>query len=400
MTSRRKVVGLLFYFCLSLFVGCKDEVTQPESNNLFQVEDKKEIANKIITSSGGPVSGEDREASTGVIVTANPNAFTSENRIVITSAKFKSNVHSQLYNPVTSLIGIAFDGSVKDPLLVSIECKIPKDMFAMAFAVNPSTGSLEALPFVTRTSLGVITQITKTTNIIVSWVKKEELYRDAQSNFKPSLDNWEFSDAPTAVRTNGTTVGHTLSAYWYFRNQKSPRLYGAFQKINPVIERLRESSNAQGHHLVAYLDSISGWNTAAISFPAIYKQYQIPTSEQVYLASAYAVLLTKQPQIIGIPRGSTILPFILYRVYGGNMFISDPKYPSDDNRFVQLWEGEQLLYEAGTPFESKAVSFFGSTYVNEDEPISAWKKLEEGSIAKEIRMPYLLTMVDKKLYRI
>ena len=134
-------------------------------------------------------------------------------------------------------------GFAQETLVVTIPVQLAPDQFAMGFFYDAATGRLEGMPLLalTETSITISTRHFSDFMVLapdgVNVGKKTSV--DIDTGFRPGKDDWQFPNAGSAIASGGHCSGQSLSAMWYFDQQRVARgespLYGLYDNTDSQI---------------------------------------------------------------------------------------------------------------------------------------------------------------------
>ncbi len=315
-----------------------------------------------ITITGGSIDG--------FKIVVPPGAFTESKSVSISSAAVREHTFGGDFNPISSMIRIDYGGGyATEPMIVHIPVQVPKGHFAMGFYYDEETGELEGIPvsaindneivLTTRhfsgkhlsdgRKGGILSSKTYV-DVIVASMESAKLFGLQESGFRPGTDDWEFPNQGSYVASGGHCTGQSITAIWYYGVRKlganDPPLHDRFSKIPAVWQ-----DNRDGYRFASVVwadqDRDKRWNWADKFEEIGTKRFSHDSLH--YLSFAYAIHLTKKPQLIAVRDANGGHAMIVYKTNGRVMSIADPNYPSGYNHFVTLAEsGSFMPYESPT----------------------------------------------------
>jgi len=304
-----------------------------------------------ITKPGTPVDG--------LEVTVPANGYTTNPTLKIAYATVKNHQFGANFNPISPLISISLDGSYSKGLMsVTIPVTIPQGHIPLGFYIDDATGKLEGIPFsnITSNSITLLTRhflpasklksgavnlksaAPTGANIIISSISESLLNGQPiiSSGFKPGTDDWEFVNYGSYIAPGGHCAGQNMAAMWYFFEKKPTE-----GKLNDKFSDNANfwQDNAKGYKFCSVIHKDLEWDGL---FASIFDKYIDKNQEmdkQKLLTIAGVMLLTGEPQGIGIYRQTGTNTdgtpkysghdLICYQVSvsSGKLFISDPNTP-------------------------------------------------------------------------
>lgn len=312
----------------------------------------------------------------------------------------------QLFNPLSPLITVENGGDYSEsPMLVTIPVNVPKDEFAMAFFYDDKTGRLEGMPLVAAGENSLTVATSHFSSFIVSSVKRAILQNMAENidtGFRPGVDDWQFPNLGSYITPGGQCAGQSLTALWYYHEIKSKggkSLFNTYDNNGGKPTRDLWVDDTFGYRFASVLQN-------DISRPG--SEFMIETSAQsggtVYNAFAYSMLVTGQPQFIGVDAssGESGHAMVVYRVSPGMLWVADPNFPGKTNRTIPYVSGKLGPYYSGeNANQGESISYDIFEYVSAralvdwDKLSSRWKEFEDGSIGSAEFPEYTLSVTDE-----
>lgn len=377
---------------------------RPSKNIIF--EKGSTAVRETIGSAGGAVTV-DRpgEALDGFAIEAPAGAFAKNTRFTVTYHPITAHNLGPYFNPVTPLIKVDNGGRYSaEPMVVTIPVPRDPDSFTMAFYYDRQAGTLEGLPLV-GSGDGFITVATRHfSDLVASSISFNELRGklDIDTGFRPGYDDWQFTNYGSLVAPRGHCAGQAVSAMWYFyeRRLKGERpLYGRYDNNDRgygTIDFWQDDS--WGYRLASAVQQDIDWDRLIRRILLDYRGYD---DNLTFMAFAYAMLITGEPQYVGI--ASSTKPgshaIIAYRLEQDKIYVADPNYPGTE-RVIRYTGGRFLPYNSGANATDIAsgnevsydrIGYFAKTAIVEWARVGErWAELDRGAVAGDLFPAYPL----------
>jgi hypothetical protein len=299
-----------------------------------------------------------------------PDAFPETKTVVVSSAPVTEHSLGPDFNPISPMIRVDYGGGyAEEPMLVHVPVQVPAGHFAMGFYYDEETGEVEGIPvaaitdseivLVTRHFSGQhlgdgrksgILRAGTFADMLVASVRADTLYGAQESGFRPGIDDWEFENQGSYIAPEGHCTGQSMTAMWYYSARKlregDPPLYNRFSTLSGMWQ-----DNRDGYRFASVVwadqDDTKRWDWAD-KFEAI-GTTRFSHAELHYLSFAYALHISRKPQLICVRGDMGGHAMIVYRANSRVLSIADPNFPSTSNHFVTLAEnGTFLPYESTT----------------------------------------------------
>ncbi len=372
------------------------------------------VLDTTVSTSGGTltVSGTGT-ALDGAELTVPSGAFDGAAPVSMTYADISGHTLGSKVTPVTGLIRVkAGSGYANELLQLKIPVSIDEGDYAMGFYVDEETGELTGVPSVFAD--GHVSLFARrfgsaapaapparagaweSASILISSFNKDAmLAMDADSGFRPGVDDWEFSNRGSYTSPGGICSGMTMTAMYYYYNQKPSKgaLYGNYDTLenlwqdNP--EGYRWSSQAQKDNV--QFDSLEHYNS--------YYDMVAKTWQDVYLSTAIAIYVTGQPQMLGVYSNLGGHALAAYRTYNRQIYVADPNWPGDQSRTVTLkadntfqpYDGK--LEQGGNNFTFPYILFEAKdANINWSLQEAEWREFEAGAAGDTLFPDYTLSV--------
>ncbi len=295
----------------------------------------------------------------GLEIAIPANSFTTNPTLTVAYSEIKSHQFGSNFNPISPVISISCNGGyAKDLLSVTIPVTIPQGHVPLAFYIDDSSGKLESIPFksISSNSITLLTRhflpgsklksgdlspkssMSTGANIVVSSIPESVLngQQIIASGFKPGTDDWEFVNYGSYIAPGGHCAGQTMAAMWYYYEKKSSAgsLFNKFSDNAKFWE-----DNARGYRFCSVIHNDLDWDGTISSLFDKYIDKNQELDKLKFLTIAGAMLITGEPQGVGIFRQTGLNTngtpkygghdLICYQVSvsGGKLYISDPNKP-------------------------------------------------------------------------
>lgn len=297
----------------------------------------------------------------GMTVEVAGGSYPAPMPFTVKTTEIKGHKLGPLFHPATPLItldnGHAF---AAHPMTVKIPVEIAEDEFALGFYYNRKSGKLEGLPLVTEDA-GSITLMTRHfSDLVVSKAKRSDIAKGlpADSGFRPGVDDWQFVNRGSWLAPGGHCAGQSMSAMWYYLERKKGAneraLYGRYDNNDYGMGTIDlDQDDSWGYRFASMVQDELDWDSLMRWVMMTFKGFD---TRLTWLAFAYSVQLTGEPQYIGI-RGNLNTAdgkteevghaMVVYKVDEKGLYVADPNYPGRDDRKVLFGELGLQPYESG-----------------------------------------------------
>lgn len=430
--AKRALFAAMMVCFLIIIISCNnsnkknsDKRTETPVKKIFTGENI-EVAKKIISPDGGSILiNKPGDPLDGLSIEVPANAYDDENEFVISYSKIERHDLGPDFNPVTPLISINNGaGDSYEPMKLKIPVKVGEGQFAMPFLYDATTGELEAMQVVdsedgyitaytTRFSVKSETGNSAVTNkkvvpsfagdivdvglygIIVSALGTDKLLAEITTPFKPGVDDWEFRNWGSNIAPGGHCAGQALGMLWYYSYKKSkggPSLNGLFDNNGRTKTPWLWEDDAYAYRFCSMLQV--EW--ANSNSNDLLEWWQGNNDLNTMYAFAYAMIITKQPQLVVIypkDKDSASHAMVIYGMKEGTLFVADPNFPGDTTRRIWFGSGEgkkwYAPYNSSDYAGSNAKEYPKIHYLAKSGITSwgiaaeHWQKMGDGNIGKE-----------------
>ncbi|NLV34164.1 MAG: zinc ribbon domain-containing protein [Clostridiaceae bacterium] len=324
-----------------------------------------------VPSSGTNINITDAQSPmNGMNISVPAGAYASNVDFNIEVTEINSHNLGTQFDPVTPLISVNNSETIaRLPLRITIPIKISSDYFAMAFYYDRSTGKFEAIPFESMSSSHITILTTHFSEIVVSRISKEDLNKlskSIDSGFAPGKDDWPFVNYGSALAPGGHCAGQSLTMAWYYFeqyvNNKQDRLNDRFDNNGGTLTESFWQDDSYGYRFASIIQDQITWNSWEFQQ---YLQQAQQEHQLTYDAFAYAMLITGEPQFMGIysrdqygnrTGGHALLA---YKLENGKIYVADPNYPGQENRTVIIQNNQFQPYSSGS--NANDIMSYGAT---------------------------------------
>jgi len=306
-----------------------------------------------IDKSGSPVQGLTLDVPNG--------AYPSDTVFSIST----SEILAQGFDPAITLIsplihvenGGTFAGS---PMMVKVPCVIPDDATPMAFYYDSDTKKLEYIPVVDFDKNSVTFAVEHFSTTVIGYVKNDLTSGTpvVNSGFTPGVDDFALVNNGSSLTPRGECMGQTLAALWYYNNMKSidGPLYGKYDDFTKDTKMAIETKGFQQDDVLAYrLGAVIQNDVGNVDREKVigkFLQMHLHTPDQVRYRQLVAAMKLLGPQLIFIYATDSHNEFvtghaiIAYKVDGDKIYVSDPNFPGNTSRFIQITNGKFIPYSS------------------------------------------------------
>jgi hypothetical protein len=374
---------------------------------------KVDLATQTVSTSGGVIEiDKPGDPLDGLRIEVPSGSYSGSKTFNISYTPVTGHELGENFNPISPLISIDNGGGYSDEIvLVTIPVEIPEGKFAMGFFYDKDTGTLEGIPIVEEDSTHITIATRHFSDVVVSLIDNVVLSADIKSGFLPGVDDWQFTNHGSYI-ASGHCSGQSLTAMWYYCEKtlnKAPHLYGLYDNNGGTKTPDLWEDDSLGYRLASIVHKDS-----EVFYNAVLFKIGLHISENhmlAYRAFAYAILLTEEPQYVGI----YTLDFsgghamVVYGVGNNTLYIADPNYPGRPDRQIKLVDGKFTPYNSGDNFDAIQqgegeeypwIYYFAKTALIDWAQIGKrWGELEDKSILKTIGNyfpAYKLIYTDEK----
>ena len=303
---------------------------------------------------GSPINGLSIEVPEG--------AYEKDPPFKLSTRTIKNHQFGPGFNPITPLIHVDNGGAfAAEAMTVSVPIQISPDEFALAFFYDEKTGELEGIPLLELTGDKITLLTSHFSDFVITKIPFAELADpNVDTGFAPGVDDWQFVNEGSSIAPGGHCSGQTLTAMWYyyekFLGAGERRLYGRYDNNNygfSTIDFQQDDSWGQRWASVVQVDQ---WDKGL----AFYRLWGLTSDALTWYSFAYAMKLTGEPQYVSIGRyvpeqdaqGQTKdvrkgHALVAYKIEGNRLWVADPNYPGETNRYISFENGAFQPYASG-----------------------------------------------------
>ena len=371
------------------------------------------VGSGIVESSGGTVIAQDPASPlNGLELSVPAGAYPSTLQVNISYAPVVEHTFGEHFQPVTPLIIVENGGQYSEELMtVRIPVDIPADYFAMAFYYDDEAGTLEGIPSsVEGDSITIVTR--HFSCFLVSIIRNtvlDDLLKDGiDSGFRPGGDDWQFTNRGSYIVPNGHCAGQSVSAMWYYCEKPDGNdafLWNLYDNNgnDPATPDLWQD-DSYGYRFASTAQLDIRWGKFEVDFQRALRGQD---DEAHFKAFAYAIMLTGEPQYVGISSSAGGgHAMIVYRVDGKGMAIADPNYPGDTGRRIEYKDGAFTPYNSGANADEiaagngrayESIGYMAKTAMIDWSLLSSrWEEFEDGTIGNDRFPAYEVRVVNNE----
>jgi hypothetical protein len=349
-----------------------------------------------IGTKGGTIDG-----PVGLRVEVPAGAYSADVPMSVLTTKILGASFGDMVAPASSLVVVDNGGIVAaQPITISIPVTVPDGKFAIAVYYDESKGTLEPLPILSEKD-GVLQTVTRHFSSIFVTVVDIALLAQGiiDSGFRPGVDSWQFVNHGSAISTGGHCSGQSLSALWYYDEQKiansAPSLFGRFDDRIDALPYDATSAfqwdDSDAYRLASMVQTDQYGKGQSTYETMMDKVSKMEFGRLQFYAFAYAILLTGQPQYVGLmAKAGGGHAMIVYAVTPDALLISDPNYPSEYREIpfnsktgvLGPYEAQATAADAKFPFEY--IGYYAkSALINWQGLGGRWDQFLKGTIGDD-----------------
>ncbi len=327
----------LFFLLLPWAKTSQVLASDDRSSNLFALGKTTLEAAETLSDAGGEIFIDNNSSVIdGLSVLVPKEAYSQTTDYEISSTEILSHGYSDLFNPITPLINIDNGHQFANkPMTVTIPISKTDDEFAMAFYYDEETGELEGIPFIEIENDSITIITSHFSSIVVSKVVKESIIEllgkddEIGSGFKSGFNDFQMPNIGSIICPKGHCAGQSIAAMYYYNNRDR---IGWDKSLNGLFDNNEYDSTPYFIWDDAFVIRLcSVVQNKCIKWSSVSNGLH-QTDDNAFYAFAYSILLTKQPQFIGIKSTSSGHAMIVYNVSSDALYISDPNFPGDTRK--------------------------------------------------------------------
>jgi len=342
-----------------------------------------QAASAEISSDGGTLSI-DEGALSGFSIEVLENTFAESLKFDVSTAPVESHEFGDDFNPASPLITIDNGDIFADtPMMVTIPIQIEDDEFAMAFFYDEQTRELKPLPLLSLTNNELVTMTQHFSKIVVSKTKKDNIKTVCDTKFKPKVDDFQIPNEGSYIAPGGHCLGTVIAeAYYYLKKElnQGNTLYGRFDNDGHDKTPNYWEDDADVVRLVSSIQ-IGGnvWDNPTKLMAAFKKQLYVDDT-QTYYAMLYAMMFSKQPQIIDLRDGKEGHAVLAYKITPDAIYIADPNHPGDTTKRIPVTQDSSGKIKFGKYNNYNKIGYYGLyAIMNESVTYALWCEAIDGS---------------------
>ena len=314
-------------------------------NNITFGTSTVQAVNEITTTGGEIVINDEKSAINGFKLTVPEGSYNMPLDFVVKTYPVSSHNFGNDFNILTPIIEINNGHEYSNETMrVEIPLTLNENSFPMGFYYNDADGSLEPIPVIDVTQTKIILGVKHFSKIIVSDIPLSVIQKltsgsgsNLDTEFVPGLDDWHYTNYGSAISMGGHCAGQSLTMSWYYsekyKKENQPRLYGRFDNNEEIDtpDFWQDDNNAYRFSSVIQ-ETIDFSSSKWIDFI----NYCMTNPEKTFYAFAYAINITKTPQLMAIfPDSGSGHAVVAYKIEGNKIFVADPNFPGQKDRYVE-----------------------------------------------------------------
>jgi hypothetical protein len=213
------------------------------------------------------------------------------------------------------------------------------------------------------------------------------------SGFTPGKDDFEFPNNGSMISPRGECAGQSVSMMWYYTNKRqkehAPALYGLYDNNGRDKTPQIYGDDVLAYRLASVVQNDINWDYHEARYWNMTKNESGLTQFNCF---KYAILLTGEPQYVGIFRKGGGHAIVCYRVEGNTLYVADPNYPGKARTIVLT--GDKLgPYSSGDNAQDISTNgvyvynwiyyFADSVLIPEYGLPARWAELKAGTIGDD-----------------
>ena len=269
------------------------------------------VAEGSVGPEGGAVAVDSggNSALDGMVISVPAGAYGGETGFTVSEAAITSQTFGELFKPITPLISVDNgEAFAEAPLEVTIPIHLEEGQFAMGFYYDDETGTLEGIPLVDETDSSITLATKHFSDIYIAMAEAGDILCRAltgiDTGFRPGEDDFVTSNMGSYPVPGGYCVGQCIAEQYYYlmKDRGGPwsgQLYGRFDNNGLGDTPGLEYDDANIYRLCTVMQKAYTYNWYANSPDILeYRDFKSRGSdEKTFLALAYAMLGTGQPQM-------------------------------------------------------------------------------------------------------
>lgn len=348
------IVILVLVLAIAVIIGTKPN--QPTQSGL-QLGQFATVARQSIARDGGTVTvSKEGSAIDGMTISVPSGCYSDAVNFTVSEADVKASSLPAEFKILSPLIKVNNGGAASASMMeVKIPCKMPKDGIPLAFYCDEKTGALEALPVLASNENSITVGVRHFSDIIAGSVSKynAESGDNFDTHFRPGIDDFHITNYGSSLCPKGFCGGQSIATIWYYtyRTLKGDdqlwNRYDNYGKNATFTFKSRDyqEDDVMALRLASVVQKEATWGSDLSN--QFLKACQ-NSAEQTFYGIIYAMKLTKMPQLIDIASsdGTAEHAIIAYRSEGKKIYVADPNYPGQQDRFIEFFGGNFLPYSS------------------------------------------------------
>ncbi|HBX71135.1 MAG TPA: hypothetical protein DEH25_17590, partial [Chloroflexi bacterium] len=332
-------------------------------SDMLTLGGKEKVSPRRIVSAEGVLTVNDPGSPiNGLSIQVPEGAYEKDTPFTLSTRQIKNHQFGPGFNPITPLIHVENGGAfAADAMTVSVPIQISPDEFAMAFFYDEKTGQLEGMPLLELTSDKATLLTSHFSDFVITKIPFAELAdTNVDTGFAPGMDDWQFINYGSTISPGGHCSGQSLTAMWYYYEKYlgagERRLYGRYDNNNYGFSTIDfQQDDSWGQHWASVVQ-VDQWNKGI----GVFRLWGLTSDMLTWYSFAYAMKLTGEPQYVSIGRyvqeqdeqgqEKTVRKghaLIVYKVEGNRLWVADPNYPGEANRYISFENGAFQPYASG-----------------------------------------------------
>lgn len=385
-----------------------------------------DLAAETIDTGGGTITiAQPGDPLDGLTIQVPEAAYPESTPFAVSYRPVTGHTFGSNFTPISPLISIDNGERFADDIItMTIPVEIPDGYFAMAFYYDEESGELEGIPLLDEDASSITIGTRHFSDIIVSMIAEELLYKPLDTGFTHGKDDWQFTNNGSCVAPAGHCAGQSMAAMYYFidkkRKEGAPDLYGRYDNDGNDSFKTPEfeSDDELAYKLCSMTQKKIDFDSSARKYWLARQDSDRKTAKSdiyTFYCFSYAFLLTGSPQYVSVQKvvdaGTDNETFdgghalIAYKTSGKTtrdgrdvtiMYVSDPNCPAYTSNCAAA---EEIVFDidAGTfqPYAMRShagndASTFNRIYyvakgalVDRAVLEELWGEFEAGTIGQE-----------------
>jgi len=357
-------ISLGIFAGLVLIIVIVGLIKKPGDNiKTLTLGDSIQIASETVGTFGGTITiNQDGSSIDGMSLFVDFFAFDDTQNFEISTQEIINHDFGIDFNPITPLITIDNGHEFANyPMLLTIPIVLEDDEFAMGFFFDQETGKLEAIPTESVNSDSITLVTSHFSDVVVSKISIEQLKSlegsvtdKFDTGFLPGVDDWQFINYGSYLAPGGHCAGQVMTMAYYYSEHylanEEPRLFGLFDNNGLGSTEDLWEDDSFGYRYASVVQNLLDWTDE--DFVDLI-DFGTDNEDWVYYAFAYAMYMTGEPQLMGIYAHDSLgnivsgHAILAYKLENHKLYVADPNYPGQTDRYVTFSNLEFLPYSSG-----------------------------------------------------